>query len=346
MAAEPTRLTVMIAGIGGASLGTELLKCLHLAGRYDVFGCDVSNTAYGLYDEGFRKTFLTTRDDYVGSVIRACREAGARWLLPGGEQPTVLLGAALDQLRSEGIGLVANDAALVAQFSDKAASFERLRSLGIAVPRTVRAGPGSRFDAEVGLPCIVKPATGTGGSTMVFFATSEAEADAYAEHITRAGGTPVAQEYIQPDEGEFTVGVLSTPDGDVAGSVALRRSLDAKLSVLSRDRGGVVSSGYSQGFIGDFPGIRQQAEAIARAIGSRGPINVQGRVRDGRLLPFEINPRLSASSYLRAMAGFNEPDLLLQHLAFGTPIVAGPLRVGWYLRSLTERFIPDTEVRR
>lgn len=346
MSVERAPLAVMIAGIGGASLGTELLKCLNLAGRYRAFGCDVSSTAYGLYDEGFLETFLVSRDGYVDSVVAACHRAGATWLLPGGEQPTVLLGAARDRLRSAGIGLVGNDTDLVTLFSDKAAAFERMRSLGIAVPRTLRATPDSAFAAEVGLPCIIKPATGTGGSTMVFFAVDAAEAAAYADHIQRAGGIPVAQEYIGPDEGEFTIGVLSTPDGEVAGSVALRRSLDAKLSVLSRDRGGLVSSGYSQGYIGDFPEIRHQAENIARAIGSRGPINVQGRVRDGRLLPFEINPRLSASSYLRALAGFNEPDQLLQHLAFGTPIEPAAVRTGWYLRSLTERFVPEGEVRR
>lgn len=344
MPAESIRLAVMIAGIGGASLGTELMKCLNLAGRYEIFGCDVSKTAYGLYDAGFRKTFLATRNNYVDSVVRACREVDARWLLPGGEQPMVLLGAAQDRLNSEGIRLVGNDSNLVARFSDKAAAFELLATLGVAVPRTMLVRSGSCFESAVGLPCIVKPATGTGGSTMVFFATSEAEANSYAEHITRAGGIPIAQEYVQPDEGEFTIGILSTPNGDIAGSVALRRSLDAKLSVMSRDRGGIVSSGYSQGFIGDFPEIRKQAEMIAQAIGSRGPINVQGRIRDGRLLPFEINPRLSASAYLRALAGFNEADLLLQHLAFGTPMLAGPLRTGWYLRSLTERHVSDAEL--
>lgn len=343
--ADPARLRVMVAGIGGASLGTELLKCLRLADRYEVYGCDVSCTAYGLYDEGFRRTYLVHRETYIDDVVQACRDAGARWLLPGGEQPMVLLGEARDRLLAEGIGLVGNDSGLVSRFADKSAAFERLQALGIAIPRTMRAGTGRGFEEGVGLPCIIKPATGTGGSTLVFFATSEAEAAAYADHIARAGGIPVAQEYVRPDEGEFTVGVLSTPDGEVAGSVALRRSLDAKLSVMSRDRGGVVSSGYSQGYIAEFAEIRRQAEAIARAIGSRGPINVQGRVRDGRLLPFEINPRLSASCYLRAMAGFNEPDLLLQYLAFGAPIAPGPLRAGWYLRSLAERFVPDGELR-
>jgi len=334
----------MIAGIGGASLGTELLKCLLLAGRYEVFGCDISPAAYGLYDPGFRGTFVVNRNDYVASVIRVCTESGAHWIVPGGEQPMVLLGAANDELAAAGITLVANDPNVIRIFSDKAATFEYLQSLGVAVPKTVEVHSDADL-TRMTMPCIVKPATGSGGSSMVFFAVDTAEAKTYADYIRRTGSSPIAQEYISPDDGEFTVGVLSGPSGDVIGSIALRRSLEAKLSVMSRGRGGVVSSGYSQGYIDDFPAIRKRAEEIASAAGSCGALNIQGRVRDGEFIPFEINPRFSASTYLRAMAGFNEVDIFLQRLAFVEIVQPEPLRVGWYLRSLSETFVSPSEVK-
>ncbi|MCE5262710.1 MAG: ATP-grasp domain-containing protein [Deltaproteobacteria bacterium] len=336
-------MKVMIAGIGGASLGTELMKCLALPGDYELFGCDISPTAYGLYETVFRQTFRIDRDDYLNSVMAACRKSGSSLLIPGGEQPMVLLGAGQEQLRRNDIHLAANDAGVIRTFSDKSKTFDILTSLGIAVPRTALVE--SRADWErVGMPCIVKPSTGSGGSTMVFFATSIDEAMIYEAYIRRSGSIPIAQEYIPDDEGEFTVGVLSWPDGEIAGSIALRRVLDAKLSVLMRGRGGVISSGYTQGYIGDFAGIRAQAEAISAAVGSRGPINIQGRVRNGLFLPFEINPRFSASTYLRAMAGFNEVDLFLRYLESGQKGRVGPIREGWYLRSLTEKFVSREQV--
>jgi carbamoyl-phosphate synthase large subunit len=167
----------------------------------------------------------------------------------------------------------------------------------------------------------------------------------YAEFILRSGGTPIAQEYIDDTEGEFTIGVLSLPNGQIAGSIALRRSLDAKLSVAYRGRGGLISSGYSQGYIDEYPDLCRQAERIAKLIGSRGPINVQGRVRDGVLLPFEINPRFSASTYLRAMAGFNEVDILVQYLLTNKLKQPFSLKTGWYLRSLTEHYIPGEGIK-
>ena len=335
---------VMIAGIGGASLGTEIFKCLRLAQQYEIYGCDVSKTAYGLYGYDFAATFRISRDHYVQNVIEACCSAGARWVIPGGEEPSALLACARKQLVEQGIRLVSNDADIVAMFSDKDAAFNRLAELSIPIPRTKAVVKASDIDV-IGLPCIIKPATGTGGSTSVFFAESIDEALVYSRFIRSIGATALAQEYIDVGEGEFTIGVLSLPDAKVIGSIALRRALDAKLSVSYRGRGGLVSSGYSQGFIGEFPDLCRQAERIASAIGSKGPINIQGRVRDGVLLPFEINPRFSASTYLRALAGFNEVDILLRYLVWGEAPVAPSIKHGWYLRSMTEIFVPEQQLK-
>lgn len=333
-------IKVMIAGIGGASLGTEIAKCLYLAGKYEIYGCDISSTAYGLYDKGFSGTYRIDRDDYVAEVIKVCHHAGAKWLIPGGEQPNAILGAAVKQLKVEGICIVTNDAATVGLFSDKQATFKKLAACGVPAPKTAELCTADDL-AGVGLPCIVKPATGSGGSASVFFAVTTDEALIYAEFIRRNGSLPIAQEYVGDDEGEFTIGVLSLPDGRVVGSIALRRVLDAKLSVAYRGRGGVVSSGYSQGYIDTFPNLCRQAERIATVIQSRGPINIQGRVRNGVLLPFEINPRFSASTYLRALAGFNEIDMLLDFLITSKKPSLNSIKPGWYLRSLTENYLAE-----
>lgn len=337
-------LKVMIAGIGGASLGTEIAKSLTLAGNYRLFGCDISLTAYGLYDKQFEATYTVDSDNYIDSVVAVCREAGCTWLLPGGEQPMQLLGQAQSALEENGIRLVANSAGIVERFSDKAETFAALARHNIPAPRTRVVRSEEDVDA-VGLPCIVKPATGSGGSVSVFFAVTAEEAMIYADFIRRGESEPIAQEYIDIDEGEFTIGVLSLPDGSVAGSVALKRAMDAKLSVSYKGRGGLISSGYSQGHIDDYPELRDQAEHIARSIGSHGPLNIQGRVREGVLIPFEINPRFSASTYLRALAGFNEADIMLRFMACGER--PGPLHItrGWYLRSLTENFVPDDQIK-
>lgn len=341
---QSTLTKVMIAGIGGASLGTEISKCLALTKKYEIFGCDISSTAYGLYDDVFIQTYSVVRENYVFDVLGLCQDVGVKWIIPGGEQPNALLGAAAELFLQKGIRVVTNDTATVELFSDKKATFNKLLNSRISIPITRELTNAADLNF-VGLPCIVKPATGTGGSASVFFAVNIDEAMIYAEFIRRNGSTPIAQEYIDDNEGEFTIGVLSLPDSQVVGSIALRRVLDAKLSVAYRGRGGVISSGYSQGYIDEYSDLCKQAEHIADAIQSRGPINIQGRVRDGILMPFEINPRFSASTYLRALAGFNEIDILLEYLKTGDIPILAPIKPGWYLRSLTENYVAKESVK-
>ncbi len=232
--------------------------------------------------------------------------------------------------------------------SDKAMLFDRLREIGVVeLPWTARVASVDEFRAIEDLPhtCVVKPATDSGGSSFVFVATSAIEVETYVRLLTSSGRSAVIQEYIPEDEGEFTIGVLSLPDGSIAGSIALQRLFHAKLSELSRSSAGLISSGYSQGLIADFPNLRSQAERLAVSLGSVGPLNVQARVRNGVLITFEINPRFSASTYLRSLAGFNEVDALLAFVLFGEKPEFVTSRPGYYLRSLNEIYVPLEQVK-
>lgn len=333
----------MVAGIGGASLGTEIAKCLRLAGRYRVIGCDISPMAFGHYADEFDKTYLVDRKGYVEAVVAACLDAGADCLIPGAEEPLVLLARAAEEIQSAGIRLAANSASIIADMTDKKRTFELLGSLGIPTPLTLNVENDEDL-APMTYPCIVKPSTGSGGSSFVFLAENKNEALLYLHFLKNNGKTAIVQEYVSEADGEFTIGVLSLPNRQVVGSIALQRVFDSKLSVLTRGKTGLVSSGYSQGLIDDFPGHRAAAEHIAEAIGSVGPINVQGRVKNGQFVPFEINPRFSASTYLRAMAGFNEIDMFLRYLEDGTICPAPKPKPGYYLRSLSEVFVPREDV--
>jgi len=336
-------LRVLVAGIGGASLGTEILKSLLLASRYSVFGCDISDLAFGHYQIGCKKTFVVDRSKYIESIMEVCRKADIQVVIPGGEEPLNLLSEAVNELAADGITLAANSPSVVAQFSDKACAFEKLAGHGIAVPRTVVIeGPSDL--TSMSFPCVIKPATGSGGSAFVFLAASMDEALLYSNYLSNNQQKVIAQEYIAEDEGEFTVGVLSLPNGDLAGSIALQRQFDSKLSVLSKTKSGLISSGYSQGLIDHFPSVCADAERIAKKLGSRGPLNIQGRVCGGSLIPFEINVRFSASTYLRAMAGFNELDIYLQYLRAGSINVPSDIRPGYYLRSLSEVYVPKGDI--
>jgi len=335
---------ILIAGIGGASLGTEIAKSLRLCGGYSLLGCDISALAYGRYSQVFDSTFVVQRDRYIEHVLEICISEKVAVLIPGAEEPTRLISGARERFIERGVHLGLNTAGVVAQLSNKRRCFALLHERGLRVPATVSLDSPSALE-RVNFPCIIKPAENSGGSAFVFFARSKKDGEHYAQYLSAQNMHPIAQDYVPHDKGEFTVGVLSAPDRRIVGSIALKRAFPSKLSIQSQGADFLISSGISQGHIGPYRDVCSVAEEIARAVESAGPLNVQGRVdQSGQFVPFEINPRFSASTYLRALAGFNEVDRFVK-LLLGretqSPIV---VKSGWYLRSLTELFVADGQV--
>jgi len=332
--------SILIAGVGGASLGTELFKSLRHSGNYNIFGADISPYAYGLYQEGFVRTYVVDRKQYTPNILDICRKEKIDAVIPGGEEPLLLLCNRKDLFDQEDIALAINSKEVIELCTNKIKTFEYLSNQGIPVPLTKLVNDIDELNA-FNYPVILKPTTGSGGSTFVCLAEDRDEALLYVSYLRKRAIKPIAQEYIPHYEGEYTVGVLSLPNREVMASIALKRSFNAKLSCLTKYDDRVISSGYSQGLIEEFPEVRQQAEIIAVALGSTGPLNIQGRLHSGILIPFEINPRFSASTYLRTMAGFNEVDVFLQFLLNHKYTPLGKIKYGYYLRSLEEKYIHD-----
>ena len=160
----------------------------------------------------------------------------------------------------------------------------------------------------------------------------------YVNYLERNGRPVVVQQYLPEAEGEFTVGVLSLPDGSLLGSIALRRLFHNKLSVLVRSDAGLISTGYSQGLIDDFPEVRRACERIAVALGSRGPLNVQGRVHEGVFYPLN-QPAVFGLGVSSDDGRLQRSRMYIRHVQ-GERFTAPVPRAGYYLRSLTETYAP------
>lgn len=103
----------------------------------------------------------------------------------------------------------------------------------------------------------------------------------------------ILQPYVGDDEAEFTAAAFGFGDGTSTPAIVFRRRLSPTGSTVAA----VVTS---------VPVIEELIAALSRAFQPIGPTNYQFR-QDGsvyRLL--EVNPRLSSSSSLRTLFGFNE----------------------------------------
>ena len=197
---------ILIAGISGASLGTEVSKCLKLEGSYEIYGCDISSFAYGHYSDVFKETFVIDLNNYIESIVGICLRKEIKYIIPGAEGSNFLLSKEKDKFKQYDINIVSNNPRVVSLCSSKKDLFDFLDKKSVLIPKVFDIVDGIK---EVSFPCIIKPSEQSGGSNFVYIAKNEKELEIYLALLISNNLVPVVQEYIDHSEGEFTVVVLS-----------------------------------------------------------------------------------------------------------------------------------------
>lgn len=314
---------VLVTGVGGQSVGHQVLHALSLKPEaYDLTVADANPFSFGLYASP-RRSLLpwASADDYLAAVLRLVARDGIQVVIPGTEPELYRLAQHHAELNAAGCILLANPTEVAAICRHKGRLDAWLGGHGFKTPLTATAANWRELAAKAGFPLVGKPASDTGGSRDVKLLVSGEEVERY---ISDMGGADVLlQEYVADGESEYTVGVMVSRDGAVIDSIVLHRKL-VGLSLGAKRRHGdrlyTLSTGYSQGFIVRHPVIQSRCEELALAIGARGPMNIQLRFVDGDISVFEVHPRFSGTTSIRASAGFNEPDVLIRNFLFGEKI--------------------------
>ena len=174
---------------------------------------------------------------------------------------------------------------------DKLACAQFLATHGSAAPQTLSAERAH----EIGFPCIVKPRRGRGSRGVAVIETRE-QASAYLAYRAAPAGSFIVQEYARGQE--FTVMMAADGEGSLRGVVPVAVEL----------KRGVTIRGST----------REDAEvhAACAEIHATDPVpgcyNIQLiRCDDGRVLVFEINPRVSTTLCLGVAAGLDPIAIFL-----------------------------------
>lgn len=346
------RVAVVVTGVGGGGFGEQLLKALRLADRpYEIIGTDTSQLSCGLMAVDHPYIVPPASDErYVSALLAVCRRHGARAVFAGSEAELRVLSRERRAFEAAGIFLPINPSSVIDACLDKDRTMRVLAECGFRVPRTIRVDDERDLTAVDMFPVVLKPYIGGGGSADVVIAQDRDELVALGRSLLANGRKLIAQEYVGRSDSEYSVGILTTMSGEYLNAIALKRFLTSALSLRVRvpNRTGrtelghvlVISSGVSQGEIGPFPEVTGPCRRIATAIGSCGPLNIQCRYVDGEAWVFEINPRFSGTTSLRALVGYNEPDALMREHVLGEHVERGfAYRSGVILRGLNETLV-------
>ena len=324
-----TITTVLVTGVGD-TVGQALVKAARQSALpCRVLGTDRDEFSVGLQwvDAGFTLPHCSQPDAYLAEVRRVCAREGARLILPGSEKELELLAQHAEALRADtGAIVVASSPAVLGVAMDKWKTCRFLEEAGLNFPRYAAAGvPGEveRLVDEIGYPLIAKPVRGTGARGLVKV-TSWRD----VEEVRAAGVAMVVQEYLEPEDEEYSVEVYTLKNGRQAGSICYRR-------------GQLIAGDTYKARVMRHDATQAEAEAVAAALGSAGPCNVQMRVTTRGPVTFEINPRFSGGVSMRAHFGYNEVEMAIRDLVLDEPLPARKITSGQALRFWEELYLDD-----
>lgn len=324
-------LSVLVTGVGGP-LGVSIFKALRQSVlKPRIVATDSEPLSVGLFraDAGYLLPRVTADEaGYLECLAEICRDEGVSIVCFGSEIEMQRIAPHVGEVEARtGSRLILNDARLLEAFMDKWAMVCLLREKGLPVPDSVLATEPEEvreFLDRHAFPLILKPRHSS-GSKNLFVVRGTDELGFLARYISE----PVLQEYLLPDDEEYTVGVYSSARTGYVGQIVLRRSLGAGLT-------------YKAEVVHD-----EEIESVCRAVMESfdvwGPINLQLRKTSVGVRIFEINPRFSSSAVMRAYFGFNEPELCLRDLILGERLSQPDVRPGYALRYWDEIYLEPGE---
>ncbi len=334
MTGRPDGIAVLVTG-AGAPPGVSILKALRQSAlRPRIVATDADPVSVGLFRADAAHVLpriAADEDAYLARLSEICTRERVSLVCFGSEIELRRVAPHAERIEREtGARLVVNAPGLVETFMDKWTTFVALRERRLPVPDTVLAtdGPSMRaFLERHGLPAILKPRHGS-GSKNLFVVRTAAELDVLARFVPE----PVLQEYLLPDDEEYTVGLYRSPRTGIVGQIVFRRSLASGLT-------------YKAEVVKDEE-IEAACAALADAFDVFGPVNVQLRKTSAGPRIFEVNLRFSSSAVMRAAFGFNEPELCVRDLVLGESVSRPQVRPGWSLRFWDEVYLSPEDVAR
>lgn len=322
------KISVLITGVSGGGVGRQVLKALRISHiPYRITGTDITQFSFGFLD--CDKTYvvpLANDAKYLSTILKICKKEKIQILIPGSEPELKVISSNRELFRN--ILILINEKRVIDICSNKWKTYEFFKDNNINFPKSFSIKKILDIKKIKKFPIILKPVGNSSGSSNVFVVRNKKELELIAKYLLNQRISILAQEYIGSGDEEYTVGALSDFNGDLIGVIPIRRIVKGALSLKSKVKSRSfnkkflsISSGISQGTIGSWKDIKKYVEEIVEKLKSKGPLNIQCRKTKDGFFAFEINPRFSGTTFLRAMAGFNEPDILIRKHFLGEKII-------------------------
>lgn len=291
-------ITVLVLAVGG-NVSQGILKALQRSSLpCRVIGTDLNALQMGLYtvDTGCLLPHATD-PAFMDRLIALCKQESVDLILSGCEPVLRFLAQAKEKVEeATGALCFVCSPEIWERCDDKLLTCQWLRDQGFAYPdfaASEDAAALARLVATYGYPLLGKPRIAGGAQGLILIENEEDLA-----YVSRKAAY-IVEEYLGSDDQEYTAGCFCDEEGRLRGSIVMWRELYAGTTYRA--------------VTGAYPEVRHEAERIAAALGCPGPCNIQLRMTERGPVCFEINPRFSGTTPIRAALGYNEAEAVIRH---------------------------------
>lgn len=346
---------IAVSAVGGG-VGQSILRALRLSPLpFRIIGFDVDAWSAGFYacDKSY---ILPPAEDasYIDSLISLLKQEEVSVFIPGSDPEVSAVAAMRHSFVEAGITPIVGSGKAVSLCRDKLATACFFHKHGLPFAPTVPAAEALTLADEVGFPLIVKPLDGSASvGVSVVFGRDELSVFLGKKDV-------IVQEYIASESWGKAKHELTEKDTSRGGM--LRQEDEISVQILLDDEGNNLGQFTSRNVlkngvpvsIDPIPGSpveKVALEMVAPLIekGLIGPCNLQCRITAKGPVFFEVNPRFTGITAVRAAMGFNEVEAVLKRVLLKEPLVS--VRRGLSVsadlicsRYITEMIMPRVEL--
>ncbi|MEM6490166.1 MAG: carbamoyl-phosphate synthase large subunit, partial [Pseudomonadota bacterium] len=271
------------------------------------------------YDTSDRLYFEPLTFEHVMEILRVEREAGtlAGVIVQLGGQTPLKLARALE---AAGVPILGTTPDAIDLAEDRERFQNLVADLGLRQPvNAIATSPGEAMAAAdtIGFPLVIRPSYVLGGRAMEIVRDSDSLERYIAEAVTVSGDSPVLLDSYLDGAVEVDVDALS--DGRTTHVAGIMQHIE-EAGVHSGDSACALPP-YSLD-AATVSELARQTEALARALGVVGLMNVQFAVKDSGIYLIEVNPRASRTVPFVAKAVGSPVAAIAARVMAGEPLSA------------------------
>jgi carbamoyl-phosphate synthase large subunit len=314
----------------GSPLGQSIYKALlRSLLPLKLFRADISEMAAGFYlQDGADNIILppVNSENYFDALKAILEEYEIDVIFPVIGAEHTFFANNMEYFIAKNIKIVTPEKTTFDLCHDKYQSMFFLKNNGVNVPDTTLCNDNEDLEAFLArnqFPLFIKPRYGT-SSQDTFLVKKIDELVAI-----RSAFSPnyfVVQEYLYGAD-EYTVGVYISRNRKLRETFIIKRELKFGLSY----KGEVIEDKLMSNFCLN----------LCTILDTYYSTNVQIKLVDGFPCAFEINPRLSSTTAIRARFGFNEPEMIIWELFNDISVYRHTITRGKFMRYWEEIYLDE-----